>query len=120
MLGRFAIGLTLLCGSVTQGAAQSASLKSVEARWLNGASRPTGNSLMQLTNAVAQAIDGFTAADWDLSPEQFSRRLGIEAAPSPAGRPDLSRLMLSGLRNPRRPRPGARPMRVSGPASIKA
>jgi len=74
--------------------------KSLAARWLNGASRPTGNSLMQLTNAVAQAIDGFTAADWDLSPEQFSRRLVIEAAPSPAGRPDLSRLMLSGLRNP--------------------
>ena len=76
--------------------------KSLAARWLNGNSRPTGNSLMQLTSAVAQAIDGFTAADWDLSAEQFSRRLGIETAPrSPAERRDApARLTLSGLRNP--------------------
>jgi transcriptional regulator with XRE-family HTH domain len=74
--------------------------KSLAARWLNGNSRPTGNSLMQLTAAVAQAIDDFTAADWDLSPEQFSRRLGIEAAASPASGPAAPALLLTGLRNP--------------------
>ena len=51
--------------------------KSLAARWLNGSSRPTGNSLMQLTTAVAQAIEGFNAADWDLTPEHLARRLGI-------------------------------------------
>ena len=61
--------------------------KSLAARWLNGNSRPTGNSLMQLTSAVAQRDRRFTAADWDLTPEQFSRRLGIEpAAPILCGR----------------------------------
>jgi hypothetical protein len=76
--------------------------KSLAARWLNGNSRPTGNSLMQLTTAVAQAIEGFNAADWDLTPEQFARRLGIEPGPRPgvAGRSPAGRLMLSGLRNP--------------------
>jgi transcriptional regulator with XRE-family HTH domain len=76
--------------------------KSLAARWLNGNSRPTGNSLMQLTTAVAQAIESFTAADWDLTPEQFARRLGIEpvAAPVLPGSPAAGRLRLSGLRNP--------------------
>ena len=58
--------------------------KSLAARWLNGNSRPTGNSLMQLTTAVAQAIEGFNAADWDLTPSSsraasdlmVARRLG--------------------------------------------
>jgi transcriptional regulator with XRE-family HTH domain len=75
--------------------------KSLAARWLNGASRPTGNSLMQLTHAVAQAIDGFTAADWDLPAERFSERLGISYSAAPAGdRTPALRLALTGLRNP--------------------
>jgi transcriptional regulator with XRE-family HTH domain len=76
--------------------------KSLTARWLNGNSRPTGNSLMQLTTAVAHAIENFTAADWDLAPEQFARRLGIEplAAPGSPGPQAATRLTLSGLRNP--------------------
>jgi hypothetical protein len=74
--------------------------KSLAARWLNGNSRPTGNSLMQLTTAVAQAIESFTAADWDLTPEQFARRLGIEPGPRPAAPGGPGRLVLSGLRNP--------------------
>lgn len=75
--------------------------KSLAARWLNGNSRPTGNSLMQLTTAVAQAIEKFTAADWDLTPEQFARRLGIEPGPRPAAPGgQAGRLTLSGLRNP--------------------
>ena len=61
--------------------------KSLAARWFNGSSRPSGNSLMQLTSAVAQAIDGFTAADWDLTPTQFSLRLGLGGpAAAAAGR----------------------------------
>jgi transcriptional regulator with XRE-family HTH domain len=72
--------------------------KSLAARWLNGNSRPTGNSLMQLTSAVAQAVDGFTAADWDLASGQFSRRLGI-AAPAAASGTPATQLLLSGLRN---------------------
>ena len=73
--------------------------KSLAARWLNGNSRPTGNSLMQLTTAVAQNVAGFTAADWDLRPEQFARRLGIEAAPRVAATGG-HRLRIEGLRNP--------------------
>src|SRR3954452_19538154 len=73
--------------------------KSLAARWLNGNSRPTGNSLMLLTAAVAQMVDGFTAADWDLTPGQFARRLGIEAAPPLAlvGASAPGRIALSGL-----------------------
>jgi transcriptional regulator with XRE-family HTH domain len=83
--------------------------KSLAARWLNGNSRPTGNSLMLLTAAVAQMVDGFTAADWDLTPGRFASRLGIEAAPrsaSLAGR-SAGRMVLSGLRNPPDPTWGA-------------
>ena len=74
--------------------------KSLAARWFNGSSRPSGNSLMQLTGAAAQAIEGFTAADWDLTPTQFSARLGL-ALPvaAPAAAAPVSRLTL-GLRNP--------------------
>ena len=102
----FAVKLALLAKRLNWSRAKLAQQvgvdKSLAARWLNGNSRPTGNSLMQLTSAVAQAIDGFTAADWDLSAEQFSRRLGIETAPrSPAEtRNAPARLTLSGLRNP--------------------
>ena len=82
--------------------------KSLAARWLNGNSRPTGNSLMLLTAAVAKMVDGFTAADWDLTPGQFARRLGIKAAPRPAlDAPAAGRLALSGLRNPPDPTWGA-------------
>jgi transcriptional regulator with XRE-family HTH domain len=83
--------------------------KSLAARWLNGNSRPTGNSLMLLTAAIAQMVDGFTAADWDLTPGEFARRLGIEAAlrPASAGGPAARRTMLSGLRNPPDPTWGA-------------
>jgi hypothetical protein len=57
---------------------------------------------MQLTTAVAQAIEGFTAADWDLSPEQFARRLGIEPGPRrvASGGSAAGRLPQFGLRNP--------------------
>jgi transcriptional regulator with XRE-family HTH domain len=72
--------------------------KSLAARWLGGKSRPSGNSLMQVTAAVAQAIDGFAATDWDLPVEPFARRIGIEGAI--ASRSGVARLMLSGLRNP--------------------
>jgi transcriptional regulator with XRE-family HTH domain len=69
--------------------------KSLSARWINGNSRPTGNSLMQLTAAAAQEFDGFTAADWDLTADQFARRLGI--SPTPPAAAATGRLMLSGL-----------------------
>jgi transcriptional regulator with XRE-family HTH domain len=83
--------------------------KSLAARWLNGNSRPTGNSLMLLTAAIAHMVDGFTAADWDLSPGEFARRLGIEAAPPPVqvGGSAPRRIALSGLRNPPDPTWGA-------------
>src|SRR5262245_50742000 len=75
--------------------------KSLAARWLNGNSRPTRNSLMQLTAAAAQSITGFTAADWDLAPGEFALRLGI-AQPAPAApvRAAATGLTLVGLRNP--------------------
>src|SRR6185503_4128999 len=75
--------------------------KSLAARWLNGNSRPTGNSLMQLTAAAAHFVDGLTAADWDLTPDQFARRLGVApSATSGASSAPVARLTLSGLRNP--------------------
>jgi transcriptional regulator with XRE-family HTH domain len=52
--------------------------KSLIARWSKGASRPTENSLMQLTAAAAKLVDGFTAADWDLAPADFAKRLGLD------------------------------------------
>ena len=83
--------------------------KSLAARWLNGNSRPTGNSLMLLTAAIAHMVEGFTAANWDLAPGQFASRLGIEAAPQSAlvGGRAPGRMILSGLRNPPDPTWGA-------------
>jgi hypothetical protein len=64
---------------------------------------------MLLTAAVARMVDEFTAADWDLTPGQFARRLGTEAAPPPAlvGGRATARMVLSGLRNPPDPSWGA-------------
>lgn len=62
--------------------------KSLVARWMKGASLPTANSLMQLTQAVGREIAGFSAADWDRAPVEFARAVGLDpaaAAPSTAG-----------------------------------
>ena len=77
--------------------------KSLAARWLNGNSRPTGNSLMQLTTAVAQ-VDrrlhrgrlGPHTRSSSRAASGSSRGAAIRAAA--AGR--RTRLTLSGLRNP--------------------
>jgi transcriptional regulator with XRE-family HTH domain len=61
--------------------------KSLAARWLNGDSRPTGNSLMQITAAAAQAVPGLTGADWDLPTDQFAARIGLDAAVLRSGQP---------------------------------
>jgi hypothetical protein len=75
--------------------------KSLAVRWLNGNSRPSSNSLMLLTMAAAHHVEGLTAADWDRTPNEFARRLGIEPAAQPE-QPAKSpgRLTISGLRNP--------------------
>ena len=82
--------------------------KSLAARWMSG-SRPTGNSLMQLTTAVAQVVDGFTGADWDLPTEEFGQRIGLRPGPGAVAPPaeSPSRLVLSGLREPPPPELGA-------------
>jgi len=82
--------------------------KSLVARWLSG-SRPTGNSLMQLTTAVAHLVDGFTGADWDLPPDEFGQRIGLRPGPGVVAPPgeSPSRLVLSGLRDPPAPELGA-------------
>jgi transcriptional regulator with XRE-family HTH domain len=80
--------------------------KSVVARWLNGDSRPTAHSLMQLTAIVAQTVDGLTAADWDLPREQFRQRLGIAPVvvlPTGETRAE-TRLRFEGLKYPPDPR----------------
>src|SRR4051812_46659321 len=76
--------------------------QSLAARWLNGNSRPTGNSITRLSAAVAQMVDGFAAADRDVTPGQFARRLGTEAAPQRALAGEFAawRITLSGFRNP--------------------
>jgi transcriptional regulator with XRE-family HTH domain len=80
--------------------------KSVVARWLNCDSRPSAHSLMRLTAAVAQTVEGLTAADWDLPRDQFRERLGIPAvAVLPTG-PEQTRIRLEGLKYPPDPRWG--------------
>lgn len=56
--------------------------KSLVGRWLGGGSRPTGNTLMRLNEAVARALPDFSAALWDLPPADLAGRLGIVAVPS--------------------------------------
>ena len=59
--------------------------KSVVARWSSGALHPADHSLAALSAALAQAIPGFDATAWDLALPDFAARLGIAAAPRPAG-----------------------------------
>jgi len=113
----FAVKLTLLAKRLNWSRAKLAQQvgvdKSLAARWLNGNSRPSGNSLMQLTSAVAQAIDGFTRPIWDLTAEQLSRRLGIAPSAAAASVP-VSRLVLTGLRNPPPARPAIEGFTLNG------
>lgn len=74
--------------------------KSLAARWLNGTSRPTGNSLMLLTAAVAESVDGFTAADWDLPTGELVARVTGRSGLSSTAEKGPSRLALAGLRDP--------------------
>ena len=51
--------------------------KSLAGRWLAGTSRPTGNSLMRLNDALARALPGFTGAIWDMAAADLARRFGL-------------------------------------------
>ena len=55
--------------------------KSLASRWLAGSNKPTRNSLMRLNQVLAEAVPGFTRADWDRDPTDFFARC---QAPSPA------------------------------------
>ena len=67
--------------------------KSLVGRWLVGTSRPTGNSLMLVNDAVAKALPGFTAASWDLPNGALATQFGIatETAPTPSIAPPPAR-----------------------------
>jgi transcriptional regulator with XRE-family HTH domain len=74
--------------------------KSIAARWLNDRSKPTSNSLMQLTRAVAQSIAGFKNADWELPLDKFAKRLGLDGVAMTRNAGANDRLTLRGLKFP--------------------
>ena len=113
-IGEFAAKLTLVAKRLNWSAGRLAQQvgvdKSVVARWLNGDSRPTAHSLMQLTSAVAQTDEGLAAVDWDLPIDQFRQRLGIEAAAAVvpmSATPAQARPTIEGLKYPSDERWGA-------------
>src|SRR5262245_22322521 len=75
--------------------------KSLAGRWVNGESRPTPHSLTRLTSAVAGTITGLTSSDWDLSLDQFARRIGVDSPTPVAAEGDgAARLTIGGLKYP--------------------
>lgn len=83
----FAAKLGLVCKRLNWSRAKLAQQigmdKSLVGRWLVGTSRPTGNSLMLLNDALAKALPDFTAATWDLGRASLAARFGI-ASPVPS------------------------------------
>ena len=83
------LDLALRALSMSHGAAASrlAVHKSMVGRWVSGAVKPSRHNLARLSDLIAERIDGFTALDWDLSLEAFTRRV--------AGSPDRAAQALS-------------------------
>ncbi|MBV8193637.1 MAG: helix-turn-helix transcriptional regulator [Alphaproteobacteria bacterium] len=87
----FAAKLDLVCKQLNWSRAKLAQQvgidKSLAGRWLLGASRPTGNTLMRLNQTLALALPEFTSSCWDLSTEELAARLGVEQAKAlPSGK----------------------------------
>lgn len=84
----FAGKLDLLCKRLNWSRAKLAQQvgidKSLASRWLSGTSRPTGNSLMRLNEAIAKALPGFGADSWDMATGALASRIGVAPA---AGQP---------------------------------
>lgn len=109
----FAAKLNLVCKRLNWSRAKLAQQigmdKSLAGRWLAGASRPTGNSLMRLNDAVAKSLPDFAAATWDLTSAALAARLGIAPPPvagivaEPANNGPLSAAdVLAGMKSFRR------------------
>jgi transcriptional regulator with XRE-family HTH domain len=86
----FAIKLELVCKKLNWSRAKLAQQvgvdKSLIGRWLGGSSRPTGNSLMRLNEAVGRTLHEFTAAAWDLPPPAFAAGIGLALPPADHGK----------------------------------
>jgi transcriptional regulator with XRE-family HTH domain len=76
----FAAKLAVICKRLNWSRAKLAQQvaidKSLAGRWLSGASRPTGNNLMRLTDTIVRALPDFGAATWDLPTAMLARQLG--------------------------------------------
>ena len=81
----FAVKLDVVCKKLNLSRGKLAQQvgidKSMVGRWIAGASRPAGNTLMRLNDVVAKTIPGFTAASWDLTANDLAARLGIASPP---------------------------------------
>jgi transcriptional regulator with XRE-family HTH domain len=85
----FAAKLDLICKRLNWSrgklAQEVAIDKSLAGRWVNGVSRPTGNTLMRLNEAVARSVSNFSGTAWTLSTGDFAALLGIAEHNGPAG-----------------------------------
>ena len=90
----FAAKLELVCKKLNWSRAKLAQQvgvdKSLIGRWLVGGSRPTGNSLMRVNEAVGKALQDFTAASWDLAPAAFAATIGLAVPPPARDEPPIS------------------------------
>ncbi|HWA61747.1 MAG TPA: hypothetical protein VG939_10250 [Caulobacteraceae bacterium] len=68
--------------------------KSVAARWVSGAVRPSSHNMTQLTAMIARRIPGFTLLDWDRDLAGLAERLGADAAPLRRGPPPADDMSL--------------------------
>lgn len=101
----FAAKLDLVCKRLNWSRAKLAQQtgvdKSLASRWMSGSARPTGNSLMLLTAAIAKALPEFTAIDWQLDRAGFASRCGVpvpfNAEASSAGTVSATARAIAGL-----------------------
>ncbi|HZL01163.1 MAG TPA: helix-turn-helix transcriptional regulator [Caulobacteraceae bacterium] len=59
--------------------------KSVVARWMNGAVKPSADNLARLSALVASRSPGFTSLDWDRDIESIGAWFGVRPSRTPGG-----------------------------------
>ncbi len=79
---KLALVLKVLSMSRARLAADLGVDKSVVARWVSGAAKPSAHNLAQLSALMARKVPGFTALDWDRNLVSLASLFGAETPPA--------------------------------------
>lgn len=93
MADPFSMKLSLVLRSLSVSrawlAAELAVNKSVVARWLSGATKPSDHNLARLSALVSGFVPAFTALDWDRDIKSLASLMGVKAPPTPSSTPEV-------------------------------